>query len=83
MACTGLTVMLNDNLAVVMVQETKDIFENLVGSSFDRGFYSPENKSQLAEILDKVVLPNKGRIAVKDKEIEQSEEIARPQYRPV
>ena len=64
----------DDKLAVVMIQETKDRFENLVGSSFDRGFYSPENKSQLAEILDYVVLPKKGRLSVKDKEIEQSEE---------
>ena len=64
----------DDKLAVVMVQETKDRFENLVGSSFDRGFWSPENKSQLAEILDYVVLPKKGRLSAKDKEIEQSEE---------
>ncbi len=54
--------------------KTKDRFGNLVGSSFDRGFYSPDNKSQLAEILDYVVLPKKGRLSVKDKEIEQSEE---------
>jgi len=64
----------DDKVAVVMVQETKDRFENLVGSSFDRGFWSPENKSQLAEILDYVVLPKKGRLSIKDKEIEQSEE---------
>ena len=64
----------DDKLAVVMVQETKDRFENLIGSSFDRGFYSPENRYQLAEILDYVVLPKKGRLSVKDKEIEQSEE---------
>jgi len=64
----------DDKLAVVMVQETKDRFENLVGSSFDRGFYSPENRYQLAEILDCVVLPKKGRLSGKDKEIEQSEE---------
>ena len=38
----------DDKVAVVMVQETKDRYENLFGSSFDRGFYSPENKSQLA-----------------------------------
>jgi hypothetical protein len=56
------------------LKKTKDRFENLVGSSFDRGFYSPENKSRLAEILDYVVLPKKGRLSVKDKEIELSEE---------
>jgi hypothetical protein len=55
-------------------QETKDRYANLDGCSFDRGFYSPDNKGQLAEILDYVVLPKKGRLSVKDKEIEQSEE---------
>ncbi|MBW2450206.1 MAG: ISNCY family transposase [Deltaproteobacteria bacterium] len=64
----------DDKVAVVMVQEAKDRYENLVGCSFDKGFYSPENKSQLAEILDYVVLPKKGRLSSKDKEIEHSEE---------
>ncbi len=64
----------DDKVVVAIVQEAKDRFDNLVGCSFDRGFYSPENKSQLAEILDYVVLPKKGRLSVKDKEIEQSEE---------
>jgi IS5 family transposase len=64
----------DDKVAVDMVQEAKDRFANLVGCSFDKGFYSPENKSQLPEILDYVVLPKKGRLSVKDKEIEQSDE---------
>jgi hypothetical protein len=64
----------DDKVAVVMVQETKDRYENLIGCSFDRGFYSLENKRQLAEIIDYVVLPKKGRLSVKEKETEQSEE---------
>jgi hypothetical protein len=64
----------DDKVAVVMVQETKDRYENLVGSSFDRGFYSPENKSRLSKILDYVVLPKKGRLSAKDRELEYSEE---------
>jgi len=64
----------DDKLAVVMVEETQDRFENLAGCSFDRGFYSPENKSRLAEALDHVVLPKKGRLSAKDKVIEYSEE---------
>ena len=64
----------DDKVAIDMVQEAKDRFANLVGCSFDKGFYSPENKSQLPEILDYVVLPKKGRLSVKDKEIEQSDE---------
>ena len=44
------------------------------GCSFDNGFYSPENKGQLENIWDYVVLPEKGRLSAKDREIEHSEE---------
>jgi len=64
----------DEKLAVAMVQEAKDRFENLAGCSFDKGFYSPENKSQLTTILNYVILPKKGRLSAKDKEVEQSEE---------
>jgi hypothetical protein len=57
-----------------MAQEAKDRFENLVGCSFDTGFYSPENQRQLANILDYVVLPKRGRLSAKDKQIQQSEQ---------
>jgi IS5 family transposase len=63
-------------VAVAMAQEAKDRFEKLAGCSFDTGFYSPENKRQLANILNYVVLPKKGRLSAKDKEIQQSEEFA-------
>lgn len=64
----------DDKVAVAMAQEAKDRFENLAGCSFDTGFYSPENQRQLENILDYVVLPKKGRLSAKDKEIQQSEE---------
>jgi hypothetical protein len=64
----------DDKVAVAMVQEAKDRFENLVGCSFDKGFYSPGNKSELANILDYVILPKKGRLSAKDRQIEHSEE---------
>jgi len=64
----------DDKVAVAMVQEAKDRFEYLVVCSFDKGFYSPNNKGQLANILDYVILPKKGRLSVKDKQIESSEE---------
>ncbi|CAB1070241.1 hypothetical protein D1AOALGA4SA_857, partial [Olavius algarvensis Delta 1 endosymbiont] len=60
----------DDKVAVAMAQGAKDRFDNLVGCSFDKGFYSPENKNQLANILDFVVLPKKGRLSAKEKEIE-------------
>ncbi len=64
----------DDKVAVAMVQGAKDRFENLVSCSFDKGFYSPDNKSPLANILDYVILPKKGRLSAKDKQIEHSEE---------
>lgn len=64
----------DDKVAAAMAQGVKDRFPNLTGCSFDKGFYSPNNKGQLESILDYVVLPKKGRLSVKDKEIEQSEE---------
>ena len=64
----------DDKVAVAMAKEAKDRFENLAGCSFDKGFYSPENKRQLTNILEYVVLPKKGRLSAKDKEVEQSEQ---------
>ena len=64
----------DNQLAVSMAQGAKDRFENLVACSYDKGFYSPENRKQLSDILDVVVLPKKGRLSAQDKEIEQSAE---------
>ena len=64
----------DDKVAVSMSQGAKDRFPNLAGCSFDKGFYSPDNKRQLGNILDYVILPKKGRLSAKDKQIEQSEE---------
>ena len=64
----------DDKVAVAMAQAAKDRFENLVGCSFDKGFYSPDNRRKLSNLLDYVVLPKKGRLSAKDREIEQSEE---------
>jgi IS5 family transposase len=64
----------DDKVAVAMVQEAKDRFENLVSCSFDKGFHSPDNQRELANILDYVILPKKGRLSAQDKQIEHSEE---------
>jgi hypothetical protein len=64
----------DDKMAVEMAQGAKDRFLNLAGCSFDKGFYSPDNKRRLGNILDYVILPKKGRLSSKDKEIEKSKE---------
>ncbi len=63
----------DDKVAVSIAQGAKDRFPNLTSCSFDKGFYSPDNKAQLGNILDHVVLPKKGRLSAKDKEVEHSE----------
>ncbi len=64
----------DDKVAVAIAQGAKDRFPNLTSCSFDKGFYSPDNKEQLGNILDHVILPKKGRLSAKDKEVEHSEE---------
>ncbi len=64
----------DDKVAVPIVTETKEGFPELNSCSFDKGFYSPANRKELAELLDKVILPKKGKLSERDKEIEHSEE---------
>lgn len=64
----------DDQIAVEMVAETQRKFNGLISCSFDKGFHSPKNQQELAPLLDQVVLPRKGRLSKKAKEIEKSEE---------
>jgi len=53
----------NDKDAVVpLLEETKREFPTLVSCSFDKNFYSPENKRRLSAILETAVLPKKGKL---------------------
>jgi hypothetical protein len=67
----------DDKVAIVIAQGAKDRFANLAGCSFDKGFYTPDNKGELANILDYVVLPKKGRLSAQEQEVEQSEEFVK------
>ena len=46
----------------------------LISCTFDKGFHSPDNQKDLAVLLDKVILPRKGKLSAINKEIENSEE---------
>ncbi len=67
----------DDKVAVAIVKEAKEGFPELNSCSFDKGFYSPANRKELTGLLDKVVLPKKGKLSEKDKEVEHSEEFIR------
>lgn len=60
-------------VAVPMVTETKKRFPCLSVCSFDKGFYSLTNKRRLMTLLDRVILPKKGKLSPGERE-EESEE---------
>jgi hypothetical protein len=64
----------DDKVAVLIIKETIDRFDDLTSCSFDKGFYSPSNQEDLAKILDKVILPRKGNLSAINQQIENSEE---------
>ncbi len=75
----------DDKIAILMVDEGMKRFPLLRLVSFDKGFYTPANREQLQEILEKVVMPKKGKWSQKDKNIETEEEFvsARKQHSAV
>jgi len=66
----GLT---DEKITVDFSQETQILFPNLRAISFDKGFYSPDNRNQLDKHFDQVTLPKKGSLSQADQERESSE----------
>ena len=60
----------DEKIAVPLIQETKKLYPSLASCSFDKGFYTPDNRTELKKYLELVVMPKKGRLSRKDKEIE-------------
>ncbi len=63
----------DDKVAVLMIRETKESFPELRLCSFDKGYHSPANRIELGQMLERVILPKKGRLTLKEKEVEGSE----------
>ena len=72
METSGLT-FLNDPFEILL-EVIKEMFPDLNSCSFDKGFYSPANKIELAKILDNVILPKKGRLTIEERSNECSED---------
>jgi hypothetical protein len=64
----------DDKIAVPIIRETIDRFPEFSVCPFDRGFHSPANQKDLAEILDRVILPRKGRLTKEAEETENASE---------
>ncbi len=58
----------DDKVAIPLVDDTRKNFPTIKSVSFDKGFYTPQNKATLKTIVETVVLPKKGKLSKKDKE---------------
>ena len=67
----------DDQIAVSIVKQAQKRFPSLNAVSMDKGFHSPSNQTQLKEILERVVLPKKGRLSNADKTREADSEFVR------
>ncbi len=61
------------DIAVSFTRQVKEKFARLNQCSYDKGFQNPSNQKELADLLDVVILPKKGRLSAADKERESSE----------
>ena len=64
----------DDQVTVSMVLEAKARFPKLNVCSFDKGFHSSANQTELKEQLARVVLPRKGKLSQQALAIEQTKE---------
>lgn len=71
----------DDKVAVAMVEATQKKFPTFNACSFDKGFHSPANQRQLAELLDQLVLPKKGKLSQADKKREYASEFVQGKKR--
>jgi IS5 family transposase len=67
----------DDEIAVSIVEETKQRFGALRSISMDKGFHSKENQASLKALAEIVVLPKKGRLNAVDQARESDAEFVR------
>jgi hypothetical protein len=51
----------DDQIALDLIEQTQKKYPALAVCSFDKGFHSPQNQIELAAMLERLVLPKKGR----------------------
>jgi IS5 family transposase len=67
----------DDQIAVPLIEDVRVAFPEIAAASFDKGFHSPTNQTQLAELLPRVVLPKKGKLSKTEHARENDPEFVR------
>ena len=57
----------DEKVTMKMAKEFKKKYPSINMFSFDKGFYTPENKKELEELVDNAILPKKGAVSAKEK----------------
>lgn len=70
------------DIAVSVIRDAQEKYPELRACSFDRGFHSPSNRSELDGMLDLNALPKKGKLNRVEREREEADEFksARQQH---
>lgn len=67
----GYRIMFNETdekVTLPMAKELKEKYPTLNMFSFDKGFYTPENKTEIEQLVDMGILPKKGKMSSIEKE---------------
>lgn len=64
----------DEKLTILMAEETQKKFPALYSMSYDRGFYSKDNRERLGKLLDSYALPKKGKLSETDKLMQSGED---------
>jgi hypothetical protein len=67
----------DEKIAVPLLETTTKAFPNVASCSFDKGFHSKSNQEKLATMIDRVVMPRKGKLSAKASAIENEPEFIR------
>jgi len=67
----------DSEVAIPLMNATKSMFPQLSSCSFDKNFYTPNNRKHLEKLLDLAVLPKKGKLSEQEKELESSDDFVR------
>ena len=60
----------DDKIAVAVTEAVKERYDSFVSCSFDRGYYTPDNKKALKKMLNTLIMPKKGGLSKAEKEEE-------------
>ena len=68
------------DITVDIIKDTQINFSQLQGCSFDKGFYSAMNLTEAKKLIDKVVMPKKGKLNQLEKIQESNSEFVKTRH---